>query len=489
MKKIFFISLIFFLTFPLSSLAGTCQWTNTYDNDKVETVTPKVKPGPSQDGDVVRETCDEAVARREQEVQREHAYRNARNTITGGSQRNCPWKSPLPPHTEESLTVNKIGENEDGTPQYESCRDAQRRRQKQWIDTEFNGHREDAEAAIDAENQRLDREAMSANEKARKASKKQQKTSLIATAGSMAAGVRAAACYSQCSSSGTGCCSSAPYWAALSAGLGMAGLALGLASGDNAHIAAEYQGGLLPPALGGGGAATAGGGTATGGTTGEGTATGGNEPGGLSTSGGDVIPTTGGGIPNPNITLTEPPEITFDNEKVVPLPKNLGPFLKERGLKWDPKKKSITLPDGRSYSAEDTNSPGFKKFASSGPAQAFQGQIKGLEGQIANAMGDDEGSDDLGSGLEEEEGDASLGGGGFAGYGGGAGGTMIAANGRRPGSAGGDGSGSDKGSKVAGMSVKMGKNKVGVSQDNIFEMIHRRYQAKRKKRQFIELNL
>ena len=45
------------------------------------------------------------------------------------------------------------------------------------------------------------------------------------------------------------------------------------------------------------------------------------------------------------------------------------------------------------------------------------------------------------------------------------------------------------GNKLVGMSVKMGKNRVGVRQDNIFEMIHRRYQAKRKKRHFIEIGM
>ena len=475
MKKVFFISLIFFLGFPLSSLAGTCPWTNIYNNDKVEYVTPNVKPGRGPDGEAIKETCAEAVARRRQQVEKSHAYKNAGNTITGGSRHACEWTSPnLPnaPSQTYTLQVRKIGEGENGEPKYESCASAQRRRQQQWINHEFNGHREDAEAAIAAERQRLEEKAMSANEKARKASEKQKKTSMIAIAGGMAAGVTAAACYSSCSSPG-GCCPAAPYFAALAAGLGLAGMMLGLASKDNDHIAAEYQGGLLPH-MGGGGQSD------------------GNFD--LGTTDGGVIVPPGGNLPTPTlITTNDPPEITLPNgRKVTPTPANFRRVLKEQGLKWDPNKKSITLPNGKSYSAEDTNNPEFRKYASSGQAQALQNQMKGLEGQIAKAMGDEGGSGDLGSGLEGEEGDAALGGGGFAGYGGGgagAGGALMAANGRGPGSAGGAGGSDNKGSKVAGMSVKMGKSKVGVSQDNIFEMIHRRYQAKRKKRQFIELNL
>ena len=470
MKKVFFISLIFFLGFPLSSLAETCQWTNIYDNDKVETVTPNVIPGRGPDGEARKETCAEAVARRRDQVHKSLAYENAGNTITGGSRHACTWTSPdLPnaPSQTYPLEVQKIGENEDGSPQYESCTSAQKRRQSEWINNEFNGHREDAEAAIAAEQQRLAEEAMSASEKARKASEKQQKTSMIALAGGMAAGVTAAICYSNCSPP-SGCCPAAPYFAALAAGLGLAGMMLGMASDDNDHIAAEYQGGLLPDGGGGG-------------------SDGGDfEPPGATD--GVITPPTGV-LPNPTLTTSTTPEITLpDGTKVIPTPANFRRVLEDKGLKWDPKKKSITLPNGKSYSAEDTNNPEFRKYASSGEAKALQNQMKGLEGQIAKAMGDE---GDLGSGLEED-GDAALGGGGFAGYSGGgagAGGALMAANGRGPGSAGGAGSGSDKGSKVAGMSVKMGKNKVGVSQDNIFEMIHRRYQAKRKKRQFIELNL
>ena len=120
--KLFFLSLTFFLTLPLSSLAETCQWTNIYNNDQVETVRPGVKPGLDANGDVQYETCAEARAKKKQAVERAHARRNAGITVIGGSRRNCPWQSPLPPHTKETLTVQQIGEDPNtGEPKYESC--------------------------------------------------------------------------------------------------------------------------------------------------------------------------------------------------------------------------------------------------------------------------------------------------------------------------------------------------------------------------------
>ena len=43
------------------------------------------------------------------------------------------------------------------------------------------------------------------------------------------------------------------------------------------------------------------------------------------------------------------------------------------------------------------------------------------------------------------------------------------------------------GSTIAGMAVQKGGSLIGVRQDNIFDMIHRRYQKKRKKTHFVEL--
>lgn len=467
MKKnyTFFLSLIFLFALPKSSTAETCQWTNIYDNNKVETIPLNVKPGLGPDGENQYESCEEATDRVKRAAERRQARINATSTITGGTKNDCKWTSPdLPDRPSQSypVEVRQIGEDPDtGEPQYESCTNAQKRTRKQWIDNEWNGHRDDANAAITAENERREQEAMSANEKAKKAAEKQQKTSLVATAGAMAAGVTAAACYSSCSASGSGCCSAAPYFAALSAGLGLAGMALGLASGSNKETAAKYQG-LLPPDTNNG--------TTTADTT-----------GGLTTSGNVTLP--------PPVVLSDPniplPKITINGQAVVPTPGNLGPFFEEQGLKWDPKKKSITLPDGRSYTADDADNPEFRKYASSGPATNLKKQMKGLEAQIDKAMGSD---DELSEGTEEVA-DNALGGGGFSGYdggrsSGGGGGALVASLGRKPGS-----SENDEASKVAGMSVKMGKGQVGVSQDNIFEMIHRRYQKKRKKQQFIEIGL
>ena len=44
----------------------------------------------------------------------------------------------------------------------------------------------------------------------------------------------------------------------------------------------------------------------------------------------------------------------------------------------------------------------------------------------------------------------------------------------------------NKKNKFAGKTVTVGKDQVGVVQDNIFLMVHRRYQERRTQKQFIE---
>ena len=456
-NHVFFLGLIFFFILPTNSTAEICQWTNIYDNDKVETLNPDIKSGLGPDGENQYESCEEATAKRQRQVERAQARANARNTITGGDWQDCKWTSPaLPDIPSQTYTLTIEVDPDTGEPE-EDCRSAQLKKQAEWIRENGFRSREDAEATIAEENDRQAQKAMSANEKAQKAAEKQQKTSLIATAGAMAAGVAAAAC---CSSLTCGACG---YLTALSAGLGLAGVALGLASGKNRDIAADYQGGLLGDATTG-----SSGGTDSGETT-----------SGLTTTG--EINSTTGGVPEPEISL---PTVRLPNgETVVPDPNKLGDFLKEKKLKWNPKEKSITLPDGRKFTADDTDNPEFRKYASSPEAKALKKQMKGLEKQITKALGDD-----LNDEAEEVADDTALGGGGFAGYDGGSsqsgggGGNLMAALDRNPNS-----SNKNKNPKVAGMSVKMGKNQVGVRQDNIFEMIHRRYQKKRKNQNFIEI--
>ena len=485
---LFFISIFYFI--PILCFANsepqTCKWNNPYNNNVEETLTT-LGSFNSMLSSTEYESCDETIARRKRQVEVSHANRHAAKTITGGSKHACTWTSPdLPnaPAQTYTVEVRKIGENENGEPRYESCVSAQRRKQNNWLKTEFNGHREDAEAAIAKEQEKLQQKNAEANEsasrKAEKAAQKQKTASLVATAGAMAAGIAFA---SSCSGGAT--CN---YWyAALAAGLGIAGMAMGGASNKNRQVAHQYRGGLLAD----GSEWEEGAGSLDGGitvgdgdddasvNTGRGTA---NVGGGGLNLGDPSLP---GWNDTPTVKLP-------DGTIATPNPSELGPFLEKRGLKWNPGKKSITLPDGTTVSADDLdNNPEFRKYASTGAAQAFQNKLKGLGKQIADATGSSDGD---GLGADGSEGDtASLGGGGFSGYDKGKGGSS---GGYGLGSGGGPGSlmaGLDKdkknGNNLAGMSVKMGKNRVGVSQDNIFEMIHRRYQAKRKKRHFIEIGM
>ena len=456
-KKGFYFSIaFFFLIAPnlLFSAPPSCPWTDELDPSRSENLTPRTLPEPDANGNVQYESCEKTRRDKQHQVNQARANRNANQNITGGGPKDCYYKEPLPPFTQHKLEVKEIDRDQDGNPIYEPCNQAQWRAQEEWRKKEGWQNRSDLEAEIARQQEKLAQEAQSASEASQRASEKQDKASTIATAGAMAAGAAAAIC---CSKSPA--CSACPYLVALSAGLGIAGMALGMASSDNADISSEYAGGLIPDPNGGGGGSS---------TT-------------HSTGGPVATTTTGPGTPPP---LTPPPvNIPGTNDRVVPLPRNLGPYLKGKGLAWDPSKRKITLPNGKSYTADDINKPGIQKLSNSGPAKALKAQMKALE----NKMG---GSDGLaGGGGEEETAEEGLGGGGkgFSGYGGGAdsgsaGGQLMAGHfGRKP--------GSDKkgGTKMAGMSVKMGKDNVGVKQDNIFDMIHRRYQAKRKNRNFIEL--
>lgn len=554
--RYFFIS--FFLLFSLSAFGSnqpqTCTWTDNLGPDpntgitKTAQVTTR-RLSNNADGTATYETCAQATARKQHQVDRGRANRNAFKTITGGSRHACNWTSPnLPnaPSQTYTLEQRKIGEDANGNPQYESCATAQRRRQAEWLDYEFAGHREDAEAAIAAEQQRLQQEAeqasLSASEEADRAARKQQNTSMVTGVGAMAAGAAAAAC---CSSTTCGACG---YLVALSAGLGIASMITGNASSKNRGISSEYTttGGLMSDPYNPGGTTdytpagitdgitdgstdgTTNGTTGitdgtTDGTTGltDGSVTDGGltdgsvDGGGLtdgatngSTDGSTDGNTTGirvvdggadgglggGGITPPGFDFTpspwedNAPTIRLPNGDIVKAsPKHIGPYLKKKGLKWDPKKGKITLPNGQSYSADDADK--FKNQASSGPAAALKGQMAGLAKQIDAASG---GATSAGDGILGDAGGSSgksgVGGGGFSGYAKGSGGgkNLMASLGPGQSSAGGSGGGKDP-SNMAGMSVKHGKNRVGVSQDNIFEIIHRRYQAKRKRQHFIEI--
>ena len=553
-KKVFKYLLLLggFLLFPLSAFSNsweftpdsksdsntkpqTCSWTDYHSKNPVSVqITTQCTVGGIL-GKVTCETCAQARARKQGQADRARASRNAGKGITGGSILSCTWTSPeLPdlPSQTFTLSLKVKSYDEEGNPQYETCQSAQRRKQSQWMKTNFPGiDRRDVEQAVaDQERKRqeqFEEEQLSASERAQKAAQKQEKTSMITAAGSMAAAVAGMACSAQCSPTPSGCCPKAPYLFALSAGLGLMSMLNSDAAGDNRGISGQYTpGGGLIPSDGGNpygsdgntddgpgdipeytkdpdsdetdsGAASADNGATSadnGATSSDNGAT--SSDGNIGVVDGSTGETTsigGGGdldTVGPN-WQDNAPKIRLPNGDVVRAsPKHIGPYLKKKGLKWDPKKGRITLPNGQSYSADDGDK--FKSHASSPQVMALKGQMPGLAKQINQALGD-EGEEGLadGSGGIGGSGQAGMGGGGFNSYGKGRGGSsggrsLLASAGAGGSSAGGTGAdGND--SSLAGMSVKHGKNRVGVSQDNIFAIVHRRYQAKRKKQHFIEL--
>ena len=326
----------------------------------------------------------------------------------------------------------------------------------------------------------------SSAERAAEAAEKQQLAAYATAAGAGAAAMKAKACFSSCAGFG-GNCTPCYGYAALAAGLGGATLKLNSAAEDNRNIANEYSNQwshLLSP---------------------------GNNPQPTDnnprppnspeqifpidnnnpiSSGGPLPPGNNPALPGIDLQKANTPSpVTLPGgDKLVPTPKGLDDFLKKQNVKFDSEKGSITMPGGQTATAKDMDKPGFKDFLASTSGAAFQNQLEGLKKQIA-ASSDSEGG--LETALEDggEDSDISLGGGGgYAGYsaGGkkarrGGGGALMpnSAFGSRAG-------GQNLSNRVAGMSIKAGRDRVGVASDNIFEMIHRRYQMKRKQKQFIE---
>ena len=544
-KKVsyYFIYLTFFLfSFNVfgSSTPKTCTWVNAWDPSQTEKITTQIKS--RSGGETIYETCKEAIQRKQTAVDKAKALQNRSKLINSGggsSKHPCTWTSPdlpLAPAKTYVLTRRQIGTDEDGNPEYESCQNAKKRRSEKWVKDEFGGHRDDAMAAIAAESEKRASEAekktLAAGEKARRASQKQQKTSMVTSAGSMAAGLTATACYSSCGTTGGGCCAAAPYFAALSAGLGMVSMLQGMASSDNAAIAHQYDpvGGLMsPPDTTTGdttngettngdtttgdttngdtttgettnGDTTTNGETTNGGTTTDDNTTGGDTTGGDTTGGNTTSVTVndggsdgsvggGGELTPPDYTPSKweenAPVIKLPNGELVKAsPKHIESYLKKKGLTWNPKTGKVTLPNGQSYTGDDAEK--FKAAANSPAAAALNRQIAGLKKQIDAAVGDTGIADSAAADGSMGAGKSGMGGGGFSSYGKGS------SDGRRkhlmaafnPGQK----TGSGKNPDLSGMSVKHGKNQVGVSQDNIFEIIHRRYQAKRKRQHFIEIS-
>ncbi len=487
--------LVLFFLAPLdlhSAPPGPCKWTNIYENNKEETIALRVKPGRDENGEPQYETCDQAIQRREDQVTKAKAEaaetkrEEERAEEGGGGPDNCYYSPPKTsinpnPPPPRKVEVKRTGTDEEGNALYESCLDAKRRAEAEWLKTEFGGHREDADVAITEFNNQMDENALSASEKAKKQAEKQQMAGLVAIAGGLAAGIKGGICSSQCGTPSPGCCPSAPMWYKIAAGLGLAGTVLAMTAKENEEAAAEYSAGLL---------GTGGGGDEPGDE--EPTTTGNPNPDPAPTSTGEI--TTTGGVPIPEPHIPKPTieiQVPTDGggEPIKIDPNNpVKAFEDNTDLKWDPVKKTITTPDGKTYSAHDADSPEVQAFTAGPEGQAFKAKMDALENQIAQAL-DEEGDEILADGEAEGEDAGLLGAGGFSGYGGGGRSSDNSGAGKRGGQklAGLGSDEKNKASKVAGMSLKRGKNRVGVSQDNIFEMIHRRYQAKRKKKQFIEL--
>ncbi len=481
-KKLVLLTILLVWAGGLSANSGPqkCPWTHEYgDKTEERTVTTR-QVSTGREGELKYESCSEAIARDKHNVNKGIAMKHAGKGLDGDATRTCvPDFTPPPCHytpratrpdqdpQPRELEIRSTGTDREGNTCWESCLDAQRRAHQAWVDSEFGGHKEDAKAAIDKELNRREQEHKSASAKAKRSASMQKMGGTLAMAGAVAAGVKAFGCCSE-----TPACPKCGFWVATTAALGGAGIILFKNANKNEGIADLYE---ISPYDG-------------------------PDPNGPGPrEGPDPIAQID---PTPTDPPTPGPGETPDpgDPPSPPGPEEPGPkannkwrkgssdkfrkMIADNGWKWA--KGKITLPNGDTYSADDLNKPEFQKHMSSPEVVAFKNQMADMEEQLKEDMGLD---DDLLAGTGDGESSAGLlsGGGGFAGYGkggrgfGGGGGM----NDRDPASKPRAGSDKDKNS-VAGMSVKMGKDRVGVSQDSIFAMIHRRYQNNRKNGRFIE---
>jgi len=470
--------LIFFLNISVFAKAPNCpwEWTNPKTNKKeARTATPRpyYKYNHQTDAETIHyEPCEKAVNRARHSENEKFALGHAQSSfmkgVSGGSydgsrpKHPCTWTPPeLPGHTNPkpiTATQRKIGLNEDGSPRYESCTSAAKRTQKKWMNNNFSGHREDAERLIKQRNE----ERMSASKKAKRNASNKQMGGMLAIGGAAWAGYKAFTCCT--STTPCGC----PWWVALTTGLAGAGVGLMKSANQSNKVADAYSKGTTLEF-----GADADGGTNTGGDI---TIPGGNIPG----EGGP------GDLKTPLVTVTGvgPMRLTPDDLKNV---------LAKKGMTLNPEKKTLTMPDGTVHTADpnmDTS-----QFANSPQGKAINNQMQAMQASLKKQLEDSYGDDEVaGSGNafgdDDDEMGGGGGGGGFAGYGGGSNTGGGAGYGRQVAALGipkKTGADDDNASKVAGMSVNAGSNKVGVSQDNIFKMIHRKFQKKRKQKQFIEI--
>ena len=494
-----------------------CTWTNEFNwrwnngerepYSKDETVTTRQISTGSDNSSPIYESCAQAISRAKEQAKKRFGSREYNRPLDGDGSRVCaPNFTPppcyySPPKTAvdrepqaRQVEVRKIRTDSQGNACYESCRDAQKRAQEQWLNQEWGGHLDDAQDSIDQYNDEQDEIADSSSSKAKKAATMKTVGGIVAGIGAFKAGKLAMAA---CSSKNYGKCAS---WWAVAAALGVTGLNMYKGARDSRKIAADYSAGLLEPGRDEGDPDNEDDCRARNGTW-DGSQCHDPDP--------DPNPNPGNGTNGPpGATSSRPPSpdpeappplITDNNGNPLPTEKNpLENLLKTEtggGGNFDPETGTITFPDGRSYSASDLDKPEFQKFMNSPAMANFKKDMAGLESQVASAMGaedllnDGEGADDGSSAFDM----AGGGGGGFGGYagagrggGGGGDGAYGSGLGRRGLSSASGDKGDKDGQSVAGMSVKRGKDRIGVSQDNIFQMIHRKYQQKRKKQHFIE---
>ena len=501
-----------------------CVWTDTNwnkDKDGDAPATETLNLSCDDPDCVTYKSCAAEKASRQKRADMARAKRYNRELLskhaTGADPKDniCYWTNPVKVDAQKTIINKEVLSQPDDAdhPRYESCQQAQQRKYKelgkslgyygtpQQIVDQLRSHQ-------DQMRQNMDNEAQGASELAEAAAQKQEKTAKITMAGSATMGSIGSACLATCGPSGVIGCGTCPPPLILSAALGVAGFLMNLDSEESRDIASQYglagiadpnsstsgtpggPGGPLPdppgppPPPGGNTSSTTDDGTTDDGTTSsgptpqptDGTSTGVPQTTGLPPTPRLTGPRGAGGPLGPRIRLPKP-----DGRLSPRTTKELQDMLKAKGLDFDPNKRQITLPDGTAFSADDINTPMMQKYAKTPAGMAAKAKLDAIAAQMDKAYGDDMGFASSG----DEDAGGGGGGGGWQGYDGAGdtgGGSKRRMASRNPNS---HKKNKDK-SKLAGMSVKAGKDRVGVGQDSIFAMIHRRYQAKRKRQHFIE---
>lgn len=159
--------------------------------------------------------------------------------------------------------------------------------------------------------------------------------------------------------------------------------------------------------------------------------------------------------------------------------KSIKDAVSQSGVTVSADGSTVKAPNGKTFP-----SSAFSSAQAMKDAGFSDSQISGAESALADATKKAEAAKSKVASLTNDQGG---GGGGGLGSGGGAGGDGAGRDGDPfggLGKRGGAGNGKDKG--VAGMSKKLGSDSIGVSGDDIFEMVTRRYQARDKVNTFLK---